>query len=46
MESEPLRDEIDALAALGVTGLTVTLPGTTLDEFNASLDRFAEDVIA
>ncbi len=45
-DPKPLRDEIAALAALGVTGLTVTLPGTTLDEFNASLDRFADDVIA
>jgi alkanesulfonate monooxygenase SsuD/methylene tetrahydromethanopterin reductase-like flavin-dependent oxidoreductase (luciferase family) len=41
----PLRDELAALEDLGVSGVTITLPGTTVDEFNAALDRFAEDVV-
>lgn len=42
---QPLRDEIAALADLGVCGVTITLPGTTPDEFNTALDRFADDVV-
>jgi probable F420-dependent oxidoreductase len=45
-DPQPLRDELAALADLGVSGVTITLPGTTLDSFNAALDRFAEDVIS
>ena len=41
----PLRDELAALADLGVSGVTITLPGTTVAEFNAALDRFADDVV-
>ena len=44
-DPRPLRDELAALAELGVSGVTVILPGTTVDEFTASLDRFAEDII-
>jgi len=44
-DPRPLRDEIAALAELGVEGVTVILPGTTVAEFNASLDRFAADII-
>ncbi|MUH49979.1 MAG: TIGR03619 family F420-dependent LLM class oxidoreductase [Actinobacteria bacterium] len=40
-----LRDELAALAALGVAGITVTLPGTTIDTFNRSLDTFAEHIV-
>ena len=41
-----LRDELSALAELGVVGVTVTLPGGTLDEFCGHLDTFASDFIA
>jgi probable F420-dependent oxidoreductase len=41
-----LREELQTLDQLGVTGITITLPGTTLAEFTSSLDRFAEDIIA
>ncbi len=41
-----LRDELAGLANLGVSGITVTLPGTTADEFIAALDTFAEHIIA
>ena len=40
-----LRDELQALADLGVAGVTITLPATTLDAFTAAMDRFAQDVI-
>ena len=44
-DPQPLRDELDALAGLGVEGVTITLPGTTLDAFTSALERFAQDVI-
>ena len=44
-DPSPLRDELAALAELGVSGVTVILPGTTVVEFTASLDRFATDII-
>lgn len=40
-----LRDELSALADLGVTGVTVTLPGTTTHEFVGALDTFAASII-
>lgn len=40
-----LRDELAGLAELGVSGITITLPGTTPDEFIAALDTFAEHII-
>lgn len=45
-DPQPLREELAALAELGVCGVTVTLPGNTVDAFLAALDRFAQDVIA
>jgi probable F420-dependent oxidoreductase len=36
-----LRDSLDALADVGVHGVTITLPGTTEPEFTAALDSFA-----
>jgi probable F420-dependent oxidoreductase len=44
-DPQPLRDELAALADLGVVGVTITLPGTTLDTFTAALEQFAQDVI-
>lgn len=44
-DPSPLLDELAALAELGVVGVTVTLPGTTLDEFLRSLDAFAADIV-
>jgi probable F420-dependent oxidoreductase len=44
-DPQPLRDELAALADLGVVGVTITLPGTTLDTFTAALERFADDII-
>jgi hypothetical protein len=41
-----LHDELAELAAVGINGVTITLPGTDLDEFCASLDTFATDVIS
>ncbi len=40
-----LRDEIAALDELGVSGITVTLPGSTVAEFTRSLDVFADSII-
>ena len=45
-DPQPLRDELAALAELGVVGVTITLPGTTLADFLAALDRFAGDVVS
>ncbi len=39
-----LRDSLDSLAAVGVHGATITLPGTTEDEFVAALESFAAAV--
>jgi probable F420-dependent oxidoreductase len=44
-DPQPFRDELAALAELGVGGVTITLPGTTLTEFTDALDRFADDII-
>ena len=44
-DPKPLRDELAALAELGVSGVTVILPGTTLDEFHGALERFATDIV-
>ncbi|MCU1394398.1 MAG: putative F420-dependent oxidoreductase, Rv2161c family [Ilumatobacteraceae bacterium] len=44
-DPQPLLDELAGLAGLGVSGVTVTLPGTTLDEFTAALDQFATDIV-
>ncbi len=44
-DPQPLRAELAALADLGVNGVTVTLPGTTVDEFTAALDQFATDIV-
>ncbi len=41
-----LRDELDALATLGITGVTVTLPGSSVAEFTRSLEVFADAIIA
>ncbi len=41
-----LRDELGELDAEGVNGVTITLPGTDLDEFSRSLDTFAADIIS
>ncbi|MEO6126525.1 MAG: LLM class F420-dependent oxidoreductase [Ilumatobacteraceae bacterium] len=41
-----LRDDLAQLASIGVSGVTITLPGTTLAEFERSLDTFASDVVA
>jgi probable F420-dependent oxidoreductase len=41
----PLRDELTALAEIGVEGLTIMLPGTSVDGFVGALDRFAADII-
>lgn len=40
-----LRDELAALAELGVAGVTVNLPGTTVSEFSRSLELFAAAII-
>ncbi len=40
-----LRDELAGLDELGVSGITITLPGTTPDEYIAALDTFAEHII-
>jgi len=40
-----LRDDLDQLAAIGIDGVTITLPGSTLAEFERSVDTFATDVI-
>lgn len=44
-DPQPLRAELAALASLGIVGVTITLPGATLDAFTAALERFARDVI-
>ena len=45
-DAPKLRDDLDRLAAVGVHGVTITLPGTTLAEFERSLDTFADDVVS
>ncbi|MCU1400447.1 MAG: putative F420-dependent oxidoreductase, Rv2161c family [Acidimicrobiales bacterium] len=44
-DPRPLLEELAALAELGVAGVTVTLPGTTLDDFLRALDAFAADIV-
>lgn len=46
IESGPVLDSIHALAALGVTYLTVTLPGASRSEFLDQVAAFGEDVLA
>ncbi|MCU1389354.1 MAG: putative F420-dependent oxidoreductase, Rv2161c family [Ilumatobacteraceae bacterium] len=44
-DPHPLLDELASLASLGVVGVTVTLPGSTLEEFLGVVDAFAEDIV-
>lgn len=44
-EASRLRDDLAQLAAIGVAGVTITLPGATVAEFERSLDTFAADVV-
>jgi probable F420-dependent oxidoreductase len=43
-EAGPILEEVQALAEVGVTGLTVMLPGDSRAEFAGELDRFAAEV--
>jgi hypothetical protein len=43
-EAAPILDEVGELAAVGVTGLTVMLPGESRAEFADELSRFAAEV--
>ena len=45
-DASKLRDEIAQLEALGVMGLTVSLPGNTVAEFSRSLDTFAAGILS
>jgi hypothetical protein len=43
-EAGPILEEVGALTEVGVTGLTVMLPGESRAEFADELSRFAAEV--
>lgn len=45
LDSAALREQVTALEAIGVTWVSVGLPGTTRDEYLESIARFGEEVI-